>query len=174
MLASKAMYEFAAIGLAARTRRSDMGLTQERVADLCGLSPPIVEQLENGSIGELDWAHAVRLLSVIGLSVHVSNPRSTRRQREGGTPALEIAARSASTSFKEVLDAEDLRAALLTTTYPKNLRPYVRTFLEEAPISLIADVIEQLHHETGVNRVEFWQHMRDMAIAVNTIREIWL
>lgn len=168
------MYEFAAIGLAARTRRSDMGLTQERVADLCGLSPAIVEQLENGSIGELDWAHAVRLLSVIGLRVHVSNPRSTRRQREGGMPALEIAARSASTSFKEVVDAEALGAALLTTTYPKNLRPYVRTFLEEAPISLIADVIEQLHHQTGVNRVEFWQHMRDMARAVNTVREIWL
>lgn len=54
------MYEFAAIGLAARTRRSDMGLTQDRVASLCGLSPTKVEQLENGSIGELDWAHAVR------------------------------------------------------------------------------------------------------------------
>ena len=54
------MYEFAAIGLAVRTRRSDMGLTQERVADLCGLSPTMVEQLENGSIAELDWARALR------------------------------------------------------------------------------------------------------------------
>jgi len=168
------MYEFSVIGLAARTRRSDMGLTQERVADLCGLSPTTVEQLEDGSIGELDWAHAVRLLSVLGLSVHVSNPRSTRSQREGGTPALEIAARSASTSYKGNLGAEDLREAVLTTTYPKNLMPYVRAFLEEASIALIADVVEQLHHETGVNRVELWQRMRDMARTVHTFREIWL
>lgn len=64
--------------------------------------------------------------------------------------------------------------ALLTTTYPKNLMPYVRAFLDEAPIGQIADVVEQLHHETGVNRVELWQRMRDMARAANTIREIWL
>lgn len=153
------MYEFAAIGLAARIRRSDMGLTQERVAELCGLSLTTVEQLENGSLGELDWAHAVRLLSVLGLSVHVSNPRSTKRQREQGTPALEIAARSASTSYKEILSAEELRTALLATTYPKNLMPYVRAFLEEAPLALIADVVEQLHHETGVNRIELWQNI---------------
>jgi len=168
------MHEFAAIGLAARTRRSDMGLTQERVADLCGLTPAIVEQLENGSIGELDWAHAVHLLSVLGLSVHVSNPRPTRRQRAEGEPALEIAARSASTSYKEILGAEDLRAALLTTKYPKKLMPCVRAFLEEASIALIADVVEQLHHETSVDRVELWQRMRDMARAAHTVRDTWL
>jgi len=174
LAASKAMYEFAAIGLAARTRRSDMGLTRERVADLCGLSPTKLEQLENGSIGALDWAHAVRLLSVLGLSVHVSDPRSTRRQREGGTPALEVAARSASTSYREVLSAEDLRTAILTTMYPKNLGPYVRTFLEEASVSLMADVVEQLHHETSITRAELWRRIRGMAGAAHTARDMWL
>jgi transcriptional regulator with XRE-family HTH domain len=168
------MYEFAAIGLAARTRRSDMGLTQDRVAELCGLSPATVEQLENGSVGELDWAHAVHLLSVLGLSVTVSNPRPTRRQREGRTPALEVAARSASTSYGKILRAEDLREALLTATYPKNFSPHVRTFLDEAHISQIADVVEQLHHETGVNRVELWRHIRGMARAAHTVRDVWL
>ena len=168
------MYEFAAIGSAARTRRSDMGLTQARVAELCDLPLATVEQLENGSIGELNWGHAVRLLSVLGLTVQVSNPRSTRRQRKEGTPALEIAARSASTSYKEILSAEDLRIALLNTTYPGNVKPYVRAFLEEAPIALIADVVEQLHHETGVDRFELWQQMRDMACVTHTVREIWL
>lgn len=59
------MYEFAEIGLAVRTRRSDMGLSQARVADLCGLSSVTVDQLENGSIDALNWADAVRLLSVL-------------------------------------------------------------------------------------------------------------
>ena len=168
------MHEFAAIGLAARTRRSDIGLTQDRVADLCGLSPVIVEKLENGSIGELNWAHAVRLLSMLGLSVHVSNPRPTRRQQEGRIPALEVAARSASTSYKENLSTEDLRTALLTATYPKNFAPHVRAFLDEAHVSQIADVVEQLHHEIGVNRAEVWRHMRSMARAAGTARDIWL
>lgn len=169
-----AMHEFAAIGLAARTRRSDMGLTRERVAELCGLSPTMVEQLENGSISELDWAHAVRLLSALGLSVHVSNPRPTKRQREEGIPALEVAARSASTSYRENLRAEDLRTALLTATYPKDFTPHVRAFLDEAHVSQIADVVEQLHHETGVQRIELWQRMRDMARAGHVTRDIWL
>lgn len=64
------MYEFAEIGLAVRTRRSDMGLSQARVADLCGLSSVTVDQLENGSIDALNWADAVRLLSVLGLNIH--------------------------------------------------------------------------------------------------------
>jgi len=168
------MYEFAEIGSAVRTRRSDMGLTQARVADLCGLSPATVELLESGSIGELNWAHAVRLLSVLGLSVHVSNPRSTRRQREEGTPALEVAARSASTSYREVLSAENLRVALLTATYPKNFAPHVRTFLDEAHVFQIADVVEQLYHETGINRADVWQRMRNMAKAAHIVREIWM
>lgn len=168
------MHEFAEIGLAVRTRRSDMGLTQAFVADLCGLSPFTVEQLENGSIGALNWADAVRLLSVLGLNVHVSNPRSTKRQRDGRTPALEVAARSASTSYKESLPAEDLGKALLTATYPKNFAPHVRTFLDEAHVSQIADVVEQLHHETGVQRLEIWQCMRDMARAGHINRDFWL
>jgi len=172
-LTTALMYEFAAIGSAVRIRRSDMGLTRDRVADLCGLPPNMMEQLEAGSIDELDWAHAVRLLSVLGLSVQVSNPRSTRRQWESAVPALEIAARSASTSYTENLGPEDLRMALLTTKYPKNLMPYVRAFLDEASIGQIADVVEQLHHENGIARVDLWQQMRDMAKAVHAVREIW-
>lgn len=52
--------------------------------------------------------------------------------------------------------------------------PYVRAFLEEASIALIADVVEQLHHETGISRVELWQRMRDMARTARTAREIWM
>lgn len=168
------MYEFAEIGSAVRTRRSDMGLSQARVAELSGLSCATVDQLESGSIGELNWAHAVRLLSVLGLSVQISNPRPTKRQREGTTPALDVAALSASVSYRENIGGENLRTALLTTTYPRNFAPHVRTFLDEAHMSQIADVVEQLHHEAGVNRVQLWQQLRDMARAMKTVRDIWL
>lgn len=72
------------------------------------------------------------------------------------------------------LELCSLRTALLTATYSKNFAPHVRTFLDEAHVTQLADVVEQLHHETGVNRVALWQHMRDAARAAYTVRDIWL
>lgn len=123
------MYEFAEIGLAVRTRRSDMGLTQARVADLCGLLPTTVEQLENGSIEKLDWAVAIRITAQLGLNIHISNPRPTRRQMDRMKSALDAAAITASVSYRNSIKAEDLRAAFLTATNPPDYAPHVRTFL---------------------------------------------
>jgi hypothetical protein len=81
-----------------------------------------------------------------------------------------VAARYASTSYREVLSAEDL----LTAKYPRNFGPHVRTYLDEAHVSQIADVVEQLHSEPKVDRVALWKRMRTMARAAGTAREIWL
>lgn len=167
------MYEFAEIGSAVRTRRCDMDLTQARVAELCGLSPITVEQLENGSIEKLDWAVAIRITAQLGLNIHISNPRPTRRQMERVKSALDAAAITASVSYKNSVNAEDLRAAFLTASNPPSCTPHTRTFLEEAPISQIAGVVEQLHHENGVSRIEMWKNMRKMANAARVLRDIW-
>lgn len=167
------MHEFAEIGAAVRTRRSDMGLTQARVADLCGLLPNTVEQLENGSIEKLDWAEAIRITAQLGLNIHISNPRPTRRQMDRMKSALDAAAITASVSYRNSIKAEDLRAAFLTATNPPNYAPHIRTFLDEAPISQIAGVVEQLHHENDISRIEIWQNMRKVANAAHLLRDIW-
>ncbi|WP_176491297.1 helix-turn-helix domain-containing protein [Polaromonas sp. AET17H-212] len=167
------MYEFAEIGSAIRTRRSDMGLTQARVAELCGLLPTTVEQLENGSIEKLDWAVAIRITAQLGLNVHISNPRPTRRQMERVKSALDAAAITASVSYKNPVRAEDLRAAFLTANNPPDYTYHVLTLLDEAPISQIAGVVEQLHHENDVSRNEIWKNMRKMANAAHLLRDIW-
>ena len=167
------MHEFAEIGAAVRTRRSDMGLTQARVADLCGLLPNTVERLENGSIEKLDWAEAIRITAQLGLNIHISNPRPTRRQMDRMKSAIDAAAITASVSYRNSIKAEDLRAAFLTATNPPNYAPHIRTFLDEAPISQIAGVVEQLHHENDVSRNEIWQNMRKMANAAHLLRDIW-
>lgn len=167
------MYEFAEIGSAVRTRRSDMGLTQARVAELCGLLPTTVEQLENGSIEKLDWAVAIRITAQLGLNIHISNPRPTRRQMDRVKSALDAAAITASVSYRNSIKAEDLRAAFLTATTPPDYAPHVHTFLDEAPVSQIAGVVEQLHHENNVSRINMWENMRKMAAAAHLLREIW-
>ncbi len=167
------MYEFAELGVAIRTRRVDMGLTQDRLAELCGLLPTTVEELENGSIEKLDWAVARRITAQLGLSIHISNPRPTRRQMEREQSALDAAAVTASVSYKNSVTAEHLRAAFLTANFPPDYAPHVRTFLDEAPLSQIAGVVEQLHRETDVSRIEIWLNMRKMANAAHLLRDIW-
>jgi transcriptional regulator with XRE-family HTH domain len=167
------MHEFAALGAAIRARRSDIGLTQARVADLCGLSPTTVEQLENGSIEKLDWAVAIGIASQLGLNIHISNPRTTRRQMDKVESALDAAAITASVSYRDSVKTEDLRAAFLTANIPPDYAPHVYTFLDEAPISQIARVVEQLHHENDVPRSEIWRSMRKIANSANLLRHIW-
>lgn len=167
------MHEFAEIGAAVRTRRSDMGLTQTPIADLCGLLPITVEQLENGSLEKLEWSVAIRITEQLGLNIHVSNPRPTRRQIERVQSALDVAAITASVSYENSVKAKHLRAAFLTATSPPNYAPHIRTFLDEAPISQIAGVVEQLHHENDISRIEIWQNMRKVANAAHLLRDIW-
>lgn len=56
------------IGKTVRVRRLAVGLTQQRLAKLAGLSRQTVQQLEAGTIGELSFGRLVNLLRVIGLN----------------------------------------------------------------------------------------------------------
>ena len=60
------------IGSAVRVRRTEMGLTQDLLARLSGLSRSTVYAVENQSIGNLSIAKAVALLESIGLSMNVN------------------------------------------------------------------------------------------------------
>lgn len=89
------------IGVAVKARRTDMGRTLTSVAKMSGLSRATVSALENGSIKDLSLARSQRLLNVLGLILAVpavdQKPSADLPTR---TPALEIAAQTASTSFK--------------------------------------------------------------------------
>src|SRR5262245_32045264 len=107
------------LGIAVRTRRSDMGLTQMALATLSGLSRATVNQVETGTINDLSLTRAARLLEALGLSMAIATPRPGPQNR--GLPkqksdALDIAARTASVSFRTPVNAADLREALRTGT----------------------------------------------------------
>lgn len=158
-----------------RTRRSDMGLTQTVLAKLSGLSRATVNQLENGTIHDLSLTRASKLLEVLGLSVRVAEPRPTRFKSGGSkSSALELAARTASVSYRLAMDADHLRGALTTEAIAPQLMPHVHTLLEEAPISLLASVVEQLHEELRIDRAQVWKKMRALARQFKSGREFWL
>lgn len=162
------------LSAAVRTRRSDMGLTQTALAKLSGLSRATVNQVENGTIHDLSLTRAAKLLGNLGLSLAVTAPR--RKSHSQTTPkrsALEIAARTASVSYRVSVTADQLREVFTTDCLSTDLMPHVYTLLEEAPVSLLASVVEELHLEKGVERTQFWKKMRELARRLKSSRELW-
>jgi transcriptional regulator with XRE-family HTH domain len=162
------------LSTAVRARRSDMGLTQLALATLSGLSRATVNQVEKGTIKDLSLTRATRLLEVLGLYMHVALPRADfRPEKKEKSRALDIAARTASVSYRSSIGANQLRDALITGEVPAAFAPHVYALLDEAPVSMLASVVEQLHQESGLERARAWKYMRDLARRLKSRREIW-
>jgi len=159
---------------AVKARRSDMGLSQTTLAKLSGLSRATVNQVETGAIKDLSLTRAEKLLGVLGLSVTISAARSNRRNfGESQTPALDIAARTASVGYRVPMRADHLREALRKDESPPGFAPHLHMLLDEAPVSLLAAVVEQMHDEEGIDRTLLWQRMRALARRLESTRDIW-
>lgn len=165
------MSAIAELGAIVRTRRTDIGLTQAAVAALSGLSRATINQLEQGgSTTDLSLNRAVRLLESLGLGLDFV---SHQHSRGGRSPALEIAARTASVSYRKPIQAQQLRHILQSGELPSAFLPHLNTLLDEAPVSLLAQVVEQLHVEEGVERPRLWQQMRALARQMKSSRGLW-
>ena len=164
------------LSTAVRIRRSDMGLTQMALATLSGLSRATVNQVEKGTIKDLSLTMAARLLEALGLSVAIATPRqrpASREPEKEKSEALDIAARTASVSYKMPVSATHLREAFNSGTPAPEFHPHVYALLDEASVSLLASVVEQLHREEGVERAQVWKRMRELAHRLKSSREIW-
>ena len=162
------------LGSSVRTRRSDMGLTQTALAKLSGLSRATVNQVENGTINDLSLTRASKLLEVLGLFITVAAPRPGQFiSRDSTSSALDLAARTASVSYRMSIHADQVRELLTTGVVPRQFMPHVHTLLEEAPVSLLARVVEELHEGLGLDRTQGWRKMRTLAQQFKSSRELW-
>ena len=169
------MSAFLELSSAVRTRRSDMGLTQAGLAKLSGLSRATVNQVENGTLNDLSLTRAAKLLGVLGLSVSVSAPRARKFQNTiSRSSALDRAARTASVSNRETLSAAQLREVFTIEAVPARFLPHIYNLLEEAPVSLLAAMVEQLHLELEIDRTQAWKKMRELARRLKSSRDLWL
>jgi transcriptional regulator with XRE-family HTH domain len=152
-----------------------MGLTQTALSKLSGLSRATINQLENCSINDLSLTRVAKLLGTLGLSVTVSAPRTQSHPNpKTKSSALDIAARTSSVSYRVAITADQLREFFTTDNVPASWSPHVFTLLEEAPVSLLASVVEELHAERGVERSLVWARMRALARQLKSSRALWL
>lgn len=92
--------------------------------------------------------------------------------RPATRPALAVAAQSASTSYRTNLPPEVLGEALRTGTMPADFAPQIGTLLDEAPMSMLAKVVEQIHADAGMPQELVWSNMRDLARSLKLTRDI--
>ena len=132
--------------------------------------------MEKQSIGNLSIAKAEELLESIGLSISVTSasPRPSVQTRDPTSwSAVERAAATASVSYGPVLTAKQLEDALLSGDAPGHIWPHIRVLPDEAPMSLLAKVVEELQSEKGVERALVWSHMRRLAHELKCFRSVW-
>ncbi len=165
------------LGQNVRQRRTDMALTQTALAQLSGLSRATINQIENGSIRDLSLSRTARLLDVVGLNVQLSPARPRPSQSNANLvhrSALELAAQTASVSYRTTLPASQLGEVFSSGEVDPDFLPHVFTLLEEAPVSLLARVVEEMHSQAGLAHAAVWQTMRQLARRLKSTRPIWL
>jgi transcriptional regulator with XRE-family HTH domain len=160
------------LGNALRARRTEMGLSQARVAALSGLSRQTVNQIEKGTVPDLGLNKAERLASVLGLMLHVDAGRPPRETRARMAPLVRAAA-TASVSYKNRIAPTILKRVLATGEISEKYMPHVSSLLDDAPVSLLSAVAEQLHQEANLSRETVWKTYRSLARLVKSRRPIW-
>ncbi len=160
------------LGNALRTRRTEMGLSQARVAALSGLSRQTVNQIETGAAPDLGLNKAERLASVLGLMLRVDAGNASRVVRTRMSPLVRAAA-TASVSYKKRIAPTTLKRILATGQMPEKYVPHVSSLLDDAPASLLGAVAEQLHEESNLSRETVWKNYRSLAHQVKSRRPIW-
>ncbi|ABE46908.1 helix-turn-helix transcriptional regulator [Polaromonas sp. JS666] len=154
-----------------KKKRSEMGLSQERLAELAGLSRATINALEAGRLDNLSLTRAERLANILGYGLGVTGTRSSKE--DASANALETASMSSSISYGTPIPPEVLRHSLLTGAIPPKHIAQLRALLDESPLSVLSAVAAQLEREDGVRSRSTWVRMRQLAVALACSRPIW-
>jgi transcriptional regulator with XRE-family HTH domain len=154
------------IGQRIRDRREELGLSQDRLAKLGGLSRVTINQLETGAIGDLGVAKLLNLLGLLGLKLD-TQPRPAQSH------ALRMASRTASVSYKRELLSSELAHALAGGVLPIAIAPHVATLLDEAPLKIIVSAVEEAAQQEHVAPKAIWRHVVRWAHELQSPRKVW-
>jgi transcriptional regulator with XRE-family HTH domain len=126
----------AQIGEKVHSKRMQAGLLQEHVAKLAGLSRVTINQLENGTLNDLGYMKLKGVMDLLGLHMEAMQP-------SGMKSALTVAARSVSTSYRDVIDADMLAALLRSGEAPEQFQPHLMALLDETPLPVVVQAVAE-------------------------------
>jgi transcriptional regulator with XRE-family HTH domain len=133
---------------------------------MSGLSRATINQLENGSLVDLGAAKLIALLDLVGINLDVGTVK-------GHKHALQSVSRSASVSYKTMLEPAELAAALVNGILPQGIIPQVATLLDETPLSLIVAAVEEVASKSSTSPKLLWKHVFHWAKDLQSPRGVW-
>lgn len=154
------------IGLKVGQRRTDLGLSQERLAKLCGLSRSTIHHLEKGSLNDLGAAKLLSLLSLLGLNV-ITQEHSKKSH------GLDMASKTASVSYRTKLESSDLSRSLACGELPEKIYPHIASLLDEAPLEIIVSAVEEAAKMNRVAPKVIWKNINRWAHEMHSLRSAW-
>jgi transcriptional regulator with XRE-family HTH domain len=154
------------IGLKVWQRRTDLGLSQDRLSKLCGLSRSTIHHLEKGSLNDLGAAKLMSLLSLLGLDM-------ITQERHKWQHGLYMASMTASVSYRTKLLSRDLSRSLASGVLPDQIYPHVATLLDEAPLEIIVSAVEEAAKNNQVAPKVIWKNIDRWAQEMHSPRSAW-
>lgn len=154
------------LGKLVQLRRDALGLSQQRLARLAGLSRATINQLENGSLVDLGAAKLLALMQLLGIELNATALRAKPN-------ALALLSQTASVSYRRVMQADELATALVGGELPEAITPHVATLLDEAPLTLILASIEQVAKRSDTPPKILWKHLMRWAHELQSPRPAW-
>lgn len=156
----------ALVGNTIRRKRIALGLTQQLLADMAGLSRQSLNGIEHGHVN-VTLETLGRLLDVLGLTLDIHDVSATVQDRARG---LWMAAKGASVSYGNDLQPDELERALATGDVPPQYRPQLAQILDEAPLQLVTRMVAEVAARQRRSPRDIWKQLRALARAIPATR----
>lgn len=145
----------ATLGAAILSKRQALGLTQQLLARMAGLSPQFLNDIERGTVN-VSVATRQQLLDVLGPTLGINDAEPRKR-------ALWMAAKGANVSYSGELTMDELERALATGNVPEYFRPHIAQVLNEAPLQLVVGAVSEVAINRHQQPSEIWENVRTLA-----------
>ena len=143
-------------------KRKALGLTQQQLAAMAGLSRQSLNGIERGSVN-VTLDNLARLLDILGLSISIADPEIERKAAGKPTRALWMAAKGASVSYRGELTTELLEDALATGKVPADFQAHIAQVFDEAPLQLVVKAVAEVANKQDRKPAEIWKNLRNLA-----------
>lgn len=157
--------DVAELGGVIRDARKAVGMSQEDLGHLTGMSRVTINYAERGRVA-IGADALLRLAGVLGLSI-TSAPTTT------ATPAVQLLAQQASVSYRESIPAAEVEKAFITGTVPRQWLPHIATILDEASDSLLLRAVREIARDSGTKPTTLWSNIKTLAAFVSSPHPRW-
>lgn len=153
------------LGGAIHRARLKAGLLQDQLAKITGLSRVTINQLENGTLNDLGYTKLKTVMDILSLDMEMISHPAPRN-------ALVIAARSISTSYRDVVTPDVLTTMLRSGKAPEQFHAHLMTLLDETPLPLVVRAVAEAATLDAPAK-KIMKHLGLWAKEWNVCRAVW-